>query len=571
MAEEDVYTKDGTVDYRGNRANKKETGTWRACPFILGNECSERLAYYGMSTNLVSYFKTQLNQHGATASKNVANWGGTCYITPLIGAFVADAYLGRYLTILYFSVVYVIGMTLLTLSASVPGMKPTCDPQENCHATEGQRAICFVALYLIALGTGGIKPCVSSFGADQFDDADKAEKEHKSSFFNWFYFSINVGALVAASLLVWVQTTVSWGWGFGIPAVAMAIAVVSFFSGTKLYRNQKPGGSPLTRMCQVVVASLRKYDVEVPNDKSGLYEIQEDSESAIQGSRKLQHSNGLRFFDKAAVVGDSDNGKDPVNPWRLCTVTQVEEIKAIVRLLPIWATGIIFSTVYSQMSNYFILQGDTMDNHVRNTKIQISPATLSVFDTISVIFWVPVYDRIIVPIARKFSGRRNGLTQLQRMGTGLFISIFSMVYAVVLENVRLKMVRRHNYYELKEVPMSIFWQVPPYFIIGCAEVFTFIGQLEFFYEQAPDAMRSTCSALQLLAFAFGQYLSSLLITIVTKVTTMNGGPGWLPDKLNYGHLDYFFLLLTVLSVLNFIVFLLLSKLYTYKKSVGTLH
>jgi len=185
-------------------------------------------------------------------------------------------------------------MTLLTLSASVPGMKPTCDPQENCHATKGQSTICFVALYLIALGTGGIKPCVSSFGADQFDDADEAEKEHKSSFFNWFYLSINVGALVAASLLVWVQTTVSWGWGFGIPAVAMAIAVVSFFSGTKLYRNQKPGGSPLTRISQVIVASIRKYDVEVPDDKSGLYEIEEESESAIQGSRKLEHSNGLR-------------------------------------------------------------------------------------------------------------------------------------------------------------------------------------------------------------------------------------------------------------------------------------
>ncbi|QCE00864.1 solute carrier family 15 [Vigna unguiculata] len=571
MAEEDVYTKDGTVDYLGNPANRKETGTWRACPFILGNECSERLAYYGMSTNLVSYFKTQLNQHSATASKNVANWGGTCFITPMIGAFVADAYLGRYLTILYFSVVYVIGMTLLTLSASVPGMKPTCDAEGNCHATEGQSAICFVALYLIALGTGGIKPCVSSFGADQFDDADEAEKEHKSSFFNWFYLSINVGALVAASLLVWVQTNVSWGWGFGIPAVAMGIAVVSFFSGTKLYRNQKPGGSPLTRLCQVIVASIRKYHVRVPDDKSELYEIQEDSESVIQGSRKLEHSNGLRFFDKAAVVGNSDSVKDPVNPWRLCSVTQVEELKAIVRLLPVWATGIIFSTVYSQMGSYFILQGGAMDNHVgNNKKIQIAPATLSVFDTISVIFWVPVYDRIIVPIARKFTGHRNGLTQLQRMGTGLFISIFSMVYAVILENVRLKMVRRHNYYKLDEVPMSIFWQIPPYFIIGCAEVFTFIGQLEFFYEQAPDAMRSTCSALQLLTVAFGQYLSSLLITIVTKVTTMNGGPGWLPDKPNYGHLDYFFLLLTVLSVLNFAVFLLVSNLYTYKKPVGTL-
>ncbi|CAJ1970615.1 unnamed protein product [Sphenostylis stenocarpa] len=571
MAEEDVYTKDGTVDFRGNPANRKETGTWRACPFILGNECAERLAYYGMSTNLVSYFKTQLHQHSATASKNVANWGGTCFITPLIGAFVADAYLGRYLTILCFSVVYVIGMTLLTLSASVPGMKPTCDSQDNCHATKGQSAACFVALYLIALGTGGIKPCVSSFGADQFDDADETEKEQKSSFFNWFYLSINVGALVAASLLVWVQTNVSWGWGFGIPAVAMAIAVVSFFSGTRLYRNQKPGGSPLSRMCQVIVASIRKYDVEVPNDKSELYEVEEDSESAIQGSRKLDHSNGLSFFDKAAVLGYSDSVKDPVNPWRLCTVTQVEELKAIVRLLPVWATGIIFSTVYSQMSNYFILQGDTMDNRVgNNTKIQISPATLSVFDTISVIFWVPVYDRIIVPVARKLSGRKNGLTQLQRMGTGLFISIFAMAYAVILESMRLKMVRRHNYYELDEVPMSIFWQVPPYFIIGCAEVFTFIGQLEFFYEQAPDAMRSTCSALQLLTVAFGSYLSSLLITIVAKVTTMNGGPGWLPDKLNYGHLDYFFLLLTVLSVLNFVVFLFVSKLYTYKKPIGTL-
>ncbi|KAK7385502.1 hypothetical protein VNO78_31224 [Psophocarpus tetragonolobus] len=572
MAEEDGYTKDGTVDYCGNRANKKETGTWRACPFILGNECCERLAYYGMSTNLVTYFNNQLHQNSATASKNNANWGGTCYITPLIGAFVADAYLGRYLTILCFSIIYVVGMTLLTMSASVPGIRPTCDPQDNCHATKGQSAVCFVALYLIALGTGGIKPCVSSFGADQFDDADEAEKEHKSSFFNWFYFSINIGALVAASLLVWVQTSVSWGWGFGIPTVAMAIAVVSFFSGTRLYRNQQPGGSPLTRMCQVIVASIRKYDVEVHNDKSALYEIEQDSESTIQGSRKLDHSNGLRFFDKAAVLKDSDNVKDPVNPWRICTVTQVEELKAIIRLLPIWATGIIFSTVYSQMSNYFILQGDTMDNRVGvgNKTLHIAPATLSVFDTISVIFWVPVYDRIIVPIARKFSGRKNGLTQLQRMGTGLFISIFSMVYAVILESMRLKMMRRHNYYALKEVPMSIFWQIPPYFIIGCAEVFTFIGQLEFFYEQAPDAMRSTCSALQLLTVAFGQYLSSLLITIVTKVTTRNGSPGWLPDKLNYGHLDYFFLLLTVLSVLNFIVFLLVSKLYTHKKPIGTL-
>lgn len=95
MAEDDVYTKDGTVDYLGNPANRKETGTWRACPFIIGNEFCERLVYYGMSSNLVLYFKHRLNQSSATATRNNLNWGGTCYITPLIGAFVADAYLGR--------------------------------------------------------------------------------------------------------------------------------------------------------------------------------------------------------------------------------------------------------------------------------------------------------------------------------------------------------------------------------------------------------------------------------------------------------------------------------------------
>ena len=189
-------------------------------------------------------------------------------------------------------------MTLLTLSASIPGLKPTCYGKEDCHATVTQSAVCFLALYLIALGTGGIKPCVSSYGADQFDDSDEDEKKHKSSFFSWFYFSINVGALIASSLLVWIQDNIGWGWGFGIPAVSMAIAVVSFFSGTWLYRNQKPGGSALTRMCQVVIASIRKYHIEVPADEAVvLYETAE-AESAIRGSRKLEHTKDFKYVSK---------------------------------------------------------------------------------------------------------------------------------------------------------------------------------------------------------------------------------------------------------------------------------
>ena len=121
---------------------------------------------------------------------------------------------------------------LLTLSAVVPGLKPSCNAN-GCHPSKGQTAGCFIALYLIALGTGGIKPCVSSFGADQFDDNDEKERKKKSSFFNWFYFSINIGALIASSLLVWIQMNVGWDWGFGIPAVTMVIAIIFFFKNLR--------------------------------------------------------------------------------------------------------------------------------------------------------------------------------------------------------------------------------------------------------------------------------------------------------------------------------------------------
>ncbi|CAL1378857.1 unnamed protein product [Linum trigynum] len=561
MEHEDNYTKDGTVDIHGKPANKLKTGNWKACRFILGNECCERLAYYGMSTNLVNFLQERLNMGNVAAS-------GTCYVTPLIGAFLADAYLGRFWTIAGFVIVYICGMSLLTMSSAVPGLRPSCNG-DSCHATSSQTAVCFVALYLIALGTGGIKPCVSSFGADQFDENDESEKKKKSSFFNWFYFSINIGALVASSVLVWIQMNVGWDWGFGIPTVAMAIAIVFFFAGSKMYRVQKPGGSPLTRIFQVIVASLRKLNIQVPADKSLLYEVS-DSESSIQGSRRLEHTDEFNFFDRAAVETTNEDLKGLSNPWRLCTVTQVEELKSIIRLLPVWASGIIFSAVYSQMSTMFVLQGNTMDQHI-GPKFKIPSASLSLFDTLSVLFWAPIYDRLIVPAARNFTGHQHGFTQLQRMGIGLVISTLAMVVAGSLEVVRLQMVRGHNYYDLETIPMSIFWQVPQYFLVGCAEVFTFIGQMEFFYDQAPDAMRSLCSALSLTTVALGNYLSTLLVTVVTEVTTKGGKLGWIPDNLNRGHLDYFYWLLAILSLVNFFVYLWIAKWYTYKNATGRAH
>ncbi|XP_010937012.1 protein NRT1/ PTR FAMILY 8.3-like [Elaeis guineensis] len=559
------YTGDGSVDIHGNPVSKDRTGNWRACPFILGNECCERLAYYGIAINLVSYLTKNLHEGNAPAARNVTTWQGTCNLTPLIGAILADAYWGRYWTIAVFSAIYFVGMGTLTLSASVPALKPPSCVGSYCpEASAAQYAVFFLGLYLIALGTGGIKPCVSSFGADQFDDTDSKERVKKASFFNWFYFSINIGALISSSLLVWVQDNCGWGLGFAIPTLFMGIAIISFFSGTPLYRFQRPGGSPITRVCQVVVASLRKWKVEVPHDSSLLYELT-DKASAIKGSRKLEHSDELRFLDKAATVLELDEKSESFsNPWRLCTVTQVEELKILTRMFPIWATTIVFSAVYAQAA-MFVEQGMVLDKTIGS--FTIPPASLSTFDVISVIMWVPIYDRIFVPIARRFTGKERGLSEIQRMGIGLFISVLAMAAAALLEMKRLDIAKaEHLEHQKVAVPLSILWQIPSYFLVGAAEVFTFIGQLEFSYDQSPDAMRSLCRALSLLTTALGNYLSSFIVTIVTSITTRGGKTGWIPDNLNEGHLDYFFWLLAGLSILNLMIYIYCAMRYKSKRA-----
>ncbi|XP_042480534.1 protein NRT1/ PTR FAMILY 8.3-like [Macadamia integrifolia] len=559
-----LYTGDGTVDINGNRILKKNTGNWRACPFILGTECCERLAYYGIAKNLVTYLTHQLHEGNVTAARNINTWQGTCYITPLIGALLADSYWGRYRTIAAFTTIYFIGMSTLTLSASV-FKPPDCVELVCPPATATELAIFFFGLYLIALGTGGIKPCVSSFGADQFDDTDSVERVKKGSFFNWFYVSINIGSLISSSLIVWTQDYAGWGLGFGIPTLFMAIAIVSFFLGTPLYRFQKPGGSPFVRMCQVLIASLRKWNLEVPCDSSLLYELP-DKTSAIEGSRKLEHSDELKFLDKAAVLSDRNfRSEDFSNPWRLCTVTQVEELKILIRILPIWATGIVFSTVYSQMSTMFVEQGMVMERTLGS--FTIPAASLSTSNIIGVIIWVLIYEKILVPIARKFTGKERGLSELQRMGIGFFLSILAMTVAAMVERKRLEVAIEFDLVDHRvPVPVSILWQIPQYFLMGAAEVFTFIGHLEFFYNQSPDAMRSLCTALSLLTTALGNYLSSLILTIVTTVTTRGGKPGWIPDNLNEGHLDYFFWLLAGLSLLNLLLYVICASRYKSKKA-----
>lgn len=251
-----------------------------------------------------------------------------------------------------------------------------------------------------------------------------------------------------------------------------------------------------------------------------------------------------RFLEKAATISLHDSKTESFsNPWQLCTITQVEELKILVWMFPIWATGIVFSSVYSQISTMFVEQGMVLDTTI--SSFTIPTTSLSTFDVISVIVRVLLYERFLVPIARKFTGKERGFSELQRMGIGLFISILAMMAAALVEIRRLQIAKVEGItYEKVAVPMSILWQIPQYFLVDAAEIFTFVGQQEFFYNQSPaDAMRSLCSALSLLTTALGNYLSPFILTMVIIVTTRGGETGWIPDNLNEGHVDNFFLLL----------------------------
>ncbi|KAJ1430531.1 Proton-dependent oligopeptide transporter family [Sesbania bispinosa] len=565
QSEDSLHTGDGSVNIKGELSVKRETGTWKACPFILGTFFCERLAYYGIASNLVIHLTTKLHEGVVSAARNVTTFQGTCYLTPLLGSFFADAYWGRYWTIVVFYGIYLIGICVLILSATIPSLEPMECVNSVCpSATLAQSAVFFLGLYMIALGTGGIKPCIWPFGADQFDDTDHRERASKGSFFNWNYFTSNIGALISVTMLVWIEENVGWGLGYGIVASFIGIAIIIFFLGTPIYRFQRPGGSPLTRICQVIAAALHKWKLEVPQDSRLLFE-KAVRNSSFEGSPRLEHTDGLRFLDKAAVISDAEKeSAEATNPWRLCTVTQVEELKILIRMFPIWATGIIFCAVYAQMSSLFVEQGKMMDTTIAS--FTIPAASLSTFDIIGVIIWVPIYDRGIVPIARRFTGKVRGFSELQRMGIGLFLSIICMSAAALVESKRLQMAKELGLIdEDVPVPLSILWQIPQYFLLGAAEVFTFVGQHEFFYEQAPDAMRSFCSALALLTNSMGNYLSSLILIIVDYLTTEDGSSGWITDNLNEGHLNYFFWLLAGLSFLNMLVYIVYARRYKQKK------
>ncbi|KAM7464019.1 hypothetical protein LguiA_032140 [Lonicera macranthoides] len=551
--DEEKWVYDSSMDHKGRAPLRASTGVWKASLFIIAIEFSERLSYFGIATSLIIYLTKVMHEDLKTAAKSVNYWGGVTTMMPLLGGFLADAYLGRFSTVLLSSV----GLLLLTMSRVVPSWKP-CGPGLCQEPRKVHEVVFFLAIYLISIGTGGHKPSLESFGADQFDDDHPEERKKKMSFFNYWNAGLCTGLLLGVTLIVYVQDHVSWGVADIIFTAVLASSLVVFCLGRPFYRYRMPTGSPLTPLVQVVVAAIAKRNLALPCDPAELYEVPKSENTR---GRLLCHTKNLKFLDKAAILEDKTNPeKKQQNPWRLATVTKVEEMKLIINVIPIWLTSLPFGICAAQGSTFFLKQGTTMNRNITHT-FQIPPASMYALAALGMIISVTLYDRILVPILRRTTGNERGIKILQRIGIGMVFSVITMVVAALVERKRLSTVEEDP---LKSsISMSVFWLAPQFVIIGIGDGFTLVGLQEYFYDQVPDSMRSLGIALYLSVIGAANFLSSFLITIVDRVTEKSG-KSWFGKDLNSSRLDNFYWLLAAITTVNMCFYVVLARRYSYK-------
>ncbi|PHU10270.1 Protein NRT1/ PTR FAMILY 4.3 [Capsicum chinense] len=555
-----------SVDWRGKPSNPIKHGGMKAAVFVLGLQGFEIMGIAAVGNNLITYVLNEMHFSLSESANIVTNFVGTIFILALLGGYLSDSYLGSFWTILIFGFIELSGFILLSVQAHLPQLKPPkCNmltDGDACVEAKGLKAlIFFVALYSVALGSGCVKPNMISHGADQFNQEDTKQSKQLSRYFNAAYFAFSMGELIALTILVYVQTHSGMDVGFGVSAAAMALGLISLVCGTLFYRNKPPQGSIFTPIAQVLVAALLNRKSVCPSDARMLHGTQtiKAPSNANTNPTILLHTNRFRFLDKACIKMQDGNTTKEISKWRLCTVTQVEQVKILISVLPIFSCTIIFNTILAQLQTFSVQQGSAMDTKLTKN-FHIPPASLQSIPYIMLIFIVPLYDTFFVPFARKFTGHDSGITPLQRIGVGLFFATFSMVSAALMENKR-----RISAVESNET-LSIFWITPQFLIFGISEMFTAVGLIEFFYKQSlKGSMQSFLTAITYCSYSFGFYLSSLLVSLVNKITSNSSSHhgGWLSDNnLNKDRLDLFYWLLAILSFLNFLNYLFWAKWYS---------
>ncbi|XVF14169.1 hypothetical protein REPUB_Repub09cG0034100 [Reevesia pubescens] len=521
-------------------------GLSRSCILLIVIAGMERFAFKGVASNMVTYLTDVVKMSNSSAAKTVNSWCGFTSMLPLLVAPLADSFWDRYSTILTSSFLYVLGLGAVVSTASLWTWSPSNNPSSS--------AFLFWSLCLISLGQGAYNPSLQAFGADELDhdeelpcSKDDKSSKKKSLFFQWWYFGVCSGSLLGVILLSYIQDTFGWVVGFAIPMFAMVISVAFFTCGSRIYAN-KPDRTrtndrkPFFNILQVIKVTASKLTngrITLPNDKSDVVELELQEKPLCD--QKLGGNEGL--------------DGNPKNDTYL-----LENAKIVLRLLPIWTMLLMFAVIFQQPATFFTKQGMTMKRNI-GKNFKIPPATLQSAITLSIILLMPLYDKVLIPITQIFTRNKKGISVMQRMGVGMFLSIIAMIIAAVVEMKRLEMSRKIGDLESETVPLSIFWLLPQYVLLGISDIFTVVGMQEFFYNEVPVRMRTMGFALYTSVFGVGSFLSALMISIIEAFTSSDGRQSWFSDDMREDGLHKFYWLLALASALSFLTYAILCQCY----------
>ncbi len=410
-------------------ASVKGAGYPSQIKYIVGNEACERFSYYGMRAILVVYMTDYLMKAPSDAKATYHFFAQGVYFLPLLGAFLADRLFGKYRTIMWLSLVYCLGHLTLALFDGEMGL--------------------YAGLALIALGSGGIKPCVSAFVGDQFTTKNKHLLD---KIFSIFYFSINFGAFFSSLLTPWLLTKYGPSVAFGVPGILMAIATLIYWLGRKQYVDLPPTGTKTEGgFMAVMLEALRN-----------------------RGAKK-----GESFIDNA-------RGK--------YTTEQVDAAKAAWNIFKVFLSVTVFWALFDQQGSSWTLQAKQMDRTFLG--IEWEASQIQALNPIIVMVLIPLFSWGLYPLVEKLGVK---VTPLRKMSVGMIFAglSFGIVgFAQTLIDAG--------------QTVSVAWQLVAYLAITASEVMVSITGLEFAYTQAPKSMKSTIMSFWLLTVAFGNMLVGII-------------------------------------------------------------